>query len=308
MGATDSTNAPSRRVATAPSRAQFLAIRGLAYHVRTWGDPRARKLVLLHGWMDVSASFQFVVDELAGSWCVLAPDWRGFGLTETPQDGYWFADYVADLDALVRALAGDAPPVVVGHSLGGNVALAWAGARPHGASHVVTIDAFGIPAEPAAHAPAKLTRWLDALRDPPGFTPYVSLGAVADRLQKTNPRLPRDKAEFLAAHWAQMLPDGSARLRADPRHKRPFPSVARIEEMEALWASIAVPVLGIVAAQSNIGSWLAPGGDVDAEIARRFRWLRQGRLAYVDDAGHMVHHDQPRAVARLIEEFAATAR
>lgn len=291
-----------------PSRSQFVGIRGLAYHVRTWGDPDARKLFLLHGWMDVSASFQFVVDELGGPWCVLAPDWRGFGLTETPQDGYWFADYVADLDALVRELAADAPPVVVGHSLGGNVALAWAGARPEAAACIVTLDAFGIPAEAPTRAPHKLARWLDALRDEPVLSSYANLGAVADRLQKTNPRLPRDKAEYLATQWAQELPDGSARLRADPRHKRPFPTIARIEEMEALWRAIAVPVLGVVAGQSHIASWIAPEGDVEAEIARRVGWLRRGRLARIDDAGHMVHHDQPRAVARLIEDFAAAPR
>ncbi len=290
-----------------PSRAQFLDIRGLAYHVRTWGAPGARKLLLLHGWMDVSASFQFLVDQLAREWLVLAPDWRGFGLTQTPQEGYWFADYVADLDALVEALAGDEPVVVAGHSLGGNVALAWAGARPARASHVISLDAFGIPADPADRAPAKLRRWLDALRDPPGFAPYASLAAVADRLQKTNHRLTRDKAEFLAAHWAETLPDGSARLRADPRHKRPFPTLARREEMNALWAAIEVPVLWVVAAQSNIPAWVAQGGDAQAEIAERFAHLRRGRLAHVEDAGHMLHHDQPAAVARLIEEFTIAA-
>lgn len=289
-----------------PSRSQFLDIRGLAYHVRTWGEPGARKLVLVHGWMDVSASFQFMVDELAQSWEVFAPDWRGFGLTQTPQEGYWFADYVADLDALVRALAGEAPVVVAGHSLGGNVAMAWAGARPRRASHVVSLDAFGIPAETPEQAPGKLREWLDALREPSQLAPYASLAAVADRLQKTNPRLPRDKAEFLAPHWAERLDDGSARLRADPRHKRPFPTVARLPEMVALWSAIEVPVLWVVAAQSRIPAWVAQGGDGKAEVERRFAHLRHGTLAYVDDAGHMLHHDQPRAVARLLEAFAAT--
>lgn len=79
------------------SRSQFVPIRGLRYHIRTWGDPHSPKLFLLHGWMDVSASFQFLVDALRREWCVFAPDWRGFGLTEWPQDGYWFADYLADL-------------------------------------------------------------------------------------------------------------------------------------------------------------------------------------------------------------------
>ena len=82
-----------------PSTSQFVDVRGLRYHVRTWGDARARKLILLHGWMDVSASFQFLVDALSADWQVLAPDWRGFGLSEWPHEGYWFADYVADLDA-----------------------------------------------------------------------------------------------------------------------------------------------------------------------------------------------------------------
>ena len=71
-----------------PSRSRFVPIRGLSYHVRTWGDPAARKLFLLHGWMDVSASFQFLVDALADDWHVLAPDWRGFGLSETPHQAF----------------------------------------------------------------------------------------------------------------------------------------------------------------------------------------------------------------------------
>ena len=62
-----------------PSQSHILQIRGLRYHMRTWGDPRDPKLVLLHGWMDVSASFQFLVDALRRDWYVIAPDWRGFG-------------------------------------------------------------------------------------------------------------------------------------------------------------------------------------------------------------------------------------
>src|SRR6187401_442452 len=75
----------------------YLSIRGLRYHVRTWGDARAPKMFMLHGWMDVSASFQFVVDELRHDWHVIAPDWRGFGLSEWSREGYWFPDYIADL-------------------------------------------------------------------------------------------------------------------------------------------------------------------------------------------------------------------
>ena len=87
------------------SHARFLSVRGLRYHLRVWepdpARPCAGDLFMLHGWMDVSASFQFLVDALAGNWRVFAPDWRGYGLTDCPHaDTYWFPDYLADLDAL----------------------------------------------------------------------------------------------------------------------------------------------------------------------------------------------------------------
>jgi len=83
------------------SRSQLVKIRDLAYHVRSWGDPDAPKVFMLHGWMDVGASFQFLVDALERDWHVIAPDWRGFGKSAWCADGYWFADYIADLEAIV---------------------------------------------------------------------------------------------------------------------------------------------------------------------------------------------------------------
>ena len=62
-----------------PSAATTVPIRGLDYHVRTWGDAGAPTLFMLHGWMDVGASFQFLIDALTRDWRVIAPDWRGFG-------------------------------------------------------------------------------------------------------------------------------------------------------------------------------------------------------------------------------------
>jgi|KBSMisStandDraft_5_1062788.scaffolds.fasta_scaffold11491_3 pimeloyl-ACP methyl ester carboxylesterase len=287
------------------STSQFVAVRGLRYHVRTWGEPGVRKLVLLHGWMDVSASFQFLVDALSDDWQVLAPDWRGFGLSEWPQDGYWFNDYVADLDGLVRALVTDGPVDIAGHSLGGNVALLYAGLRPGRVRKVVSLDGFGIPGEGPELAPKKFAAWLDALEDSPGLAPYRDLAAVADRLQKNNRRLPRDHAEFLASHWGETLADGTVRLRADPRHKLPFPSVYRLEEAYAIWQRIAVPALWVAADDSSIPRWLAGGGDPNAEIARRMAHVPRARLVTIADAGHMLHHDQPEAVARELESFLA---
>jgi pimeloyl-ACP methyl ester carboxylesterase len=268
--------------------------------VRSWGDAAAPKLFMLHGWMDVGASFQFLVDALAGDWCVLAPDWRGFGQSAWCEDGYWFADYLADLDALLEHFSPNAPARVVGHSLGGNVACIYGGVRPQRVARLVSLEGFGIPAEKPELAPDKLSKWLDALHDPPSFAPYANLAAVADRLQKNNPRMARDHAKFLAGHWAEALPDGSARLRSDPRHKLPFPTVYRTEEVRAAWQRVTAPVLWVAASDSFVPRWL---GEDSAGLERRVASFRDGRMTTIADAGHMLHHDQPASVAAAIEPF-----
>jgi pimeloyl-ACP methyl ester carboxylesterase len=124
---------------TASDRSRWLSVNGLDLHVREWGTEGSPKLFLLHGWMDVSASFAFLVEELRRDWHVLAPDWRGFGLSSWASHGYEFPDYFADLDALLDRLSPDEPARVVGHSMGGNVLMAYAGLRPQRLSRVVSL-------------------------------------------------------------------------------------------------------------------------------------------------------------------------
>lgn len=289
----------------------FVELRGERHHVLTWGDASAPPLFLVHGWMDVAASFQFLVDALTRDWYCIAPDLRGFGQSAWQAQGYWFQDYLADLDALLRRFAGGQPARLVGHSLGGNVVMQYAGVRPGRVARVVSLEGFGIPEEHADDAPAKLTAWLDALENPPAFRPYASLAAVADRLQKNNPRLPRARAEFLASHWARALPDQRAELVSDPRHRLPFPTVYRMAEVFALWRAITAPVLWVAATDSGIPRWLDrhPEGEMGTDgldgIRRRLAEVPGGRLAVIDDAAHMLHHDQPATLAAVIEPFLA---
>jgi len=292
-----------------PARSRRLTLRGLDQHVLAWGDADAPPLVLLHGWMDCAASFQFLVDAFARERHVVAPDLRGFGRSGWQSDGYWFLDYVADLDALVDALAPAGAIDLVGHSLGGNVAMLYGGVRPARVRRLVSLEGFGIPDEPSSRAPDKVTAWLDALRKPPGFAPYASLAAVADRLQKNDPRLTRDRALWLAPHWARAEADGSATLVSDPRHKLPFPTVYHFADAVAVWTRIEAPVLWVAGGVSTIPRWLAgqPEGEgaVDGLDAVRARMasVPGARLAVIDGAGHMLHHDEPEAVARAIESF-----
>jgi pimeloyl-ACP methyl ester carboxylesterase len=290
--------------AVKPSRSRFLPVRGLRCHLREWGAPGAPLLLLLHGWMDVSASFQFVVDEFARDWHVLAPDWRGFGLSERgPGDCYWFADYLGDLDAILDAVSADAPALLVGHSMGGNVALLYAGVRPSRVRAVVNLEGFGLKDCAPALAPGRYARWLDELKSPPGARRYAARADIAARLQRNNPRLDAARAAFLAEHWGRRRDDGGYEVAGDPAHKIVNPVLYRWAEVAACWQAIECPVLWVEAAQTDAHRW---AGDGD-EIARRVAELPRVEVARVEDAGHMLHHDQPQAVARLIEDFAGRA-
>ena len=203
-----------------PSRSEFITVRGLRTHVRHWGREGAPKLFMLHGWMDVSASFQFVVDCLEGDWHVIAPDWRGFGLTEnTRSDTYWFPDYVADLDQILDHYAPGEAVNLLGHSMGGNIAGIYGGVRPARVGKLINLEGFGLPATRPSQYPGRVAKWLDELREPPAMRGYAGLAEVAGRLRKTNPRLSEERAAFLAGHWSAQGDDGQWRILGDPAHK-----------------------------------------------------------------------------------------
>ncbi len=139
-----------------PSRSVTVDIRGLAYHCRCWGDPEWPKLFLLHGWMDVSASFQFLVDSFRRNWHVVAPDWRGYGLTQwSGADSYWFPDYFADLDQLLDHFQPGEPVTLIGHSMGSNVAGVYAGVHPERVARLLCLEGFGMAPSLSEEAPRR---------------------------------------------------------------------------------------------------------------------------------------------------------
>ena len=284
-----------------PSESLFFDVRGLRTHVRHWQGSATRRMVLLHGWMDVSASFQFLVDALAPDWDVYAPDWRGYGLTEwSGSDNYWFPDYLGDLDALLDRIQPDAPVNLVGHSLGGNVGGLYAGIRPGRVARFVNLEGFGLPASIPGQAPKRYARWMDELREAPGWRPYAGYAELADRLQKNNPRLKRERAEFLARHWGKDAEGGGVILRSDPAHKLTNATLYRLDEARACWERVVAPVLWVDAAESET---IARMKLTPADLAERRSAFKDLRYHTVKDAGHMLHHDQPEEVARLIEAF-----
>jgi len=284
-----------------PFESIFVSIRSLRYHCRCWGDPAHPLLFMLHGWMDVSASFQFLVDSLAGNWRVVAPDWRGFGLSDWGNAGsYWFPDYLADLDALLEHFAPNEPVRLVGHSMGGNVACLYAGARPERIGQLVNLEGFGLVASDPQSAPRRYEKWLEELVREHRFRDYAGFDELAARLIENNPRLTEARAGFLAQHWGAAQTGGRVRLRSDPRHKIVNPVLYRLEEAEACWRRVTAPVLWVEAEFTETPQRLKLD---EAALAARRRCF--GRLTYrkIANAGHMLHHDQPEALAAVIEEF-----
>jgi pimeloyl-ACP methyl ester carboxylesterase len=292
-----------------PSRNEFVPIRNLKYHVLLWGEPGPGKvpLVMVHGWMDVAASYQFVVDAFDHETYVIAPDWRGYGLTQSPDaDNYWFPDYLADLDFLIDHYSPDAPVDLVGHSMGGNIAMLYAGSRPDRLRRLVNLEGFGMAVTRPSQAPKRFAKWMDELkafhRGEMALKPYDSVDGVAQRLMKTNRRLSQDKADWLARHWAKPDAEGKWRILGDAAHKIINAQLYRVDEVLEIYKSIAAPTLAVEASDDSLAKWWQ-GKYSLAEYHERLRSIAEVRRAVVQDAGHMLHHDQPEQLAQLIESF-----
>ena len=296
------------------SRSEFVPIRGLNYHVRIWqgADPVSTlpPLVLVHGWMDVAASYQFMVDALSDAFAagrtILAPDWRGFGLTDGKADNYWIPDYMADLDFLLDHYVRDQKIDLVGHSMGGNVAMTYAGVRPERVRRLVNLEGFGMAPTKPAQAPTRYVKWLDELKSlhkgELDLKPYADVSGVAKRLMKTNPRLNEDKANWLASHWAAPNAAGQWLILGEPGHKVVNANVYQVPETLALYQRITAPVLAVEASDDSLEKW-NKGSYTLADYHERLRSVADARVVRLEDAGHMLHHDQPDALAALIEGF-----
>ena len=187
-------------------------------------------------------------------------------------DSYWFADYQGDLDGLLDALSPGAPVDLAGHSMGGNVVMTYAGARPERIRRLINMEGFGLPESKPEQAPERLRQWLDELKTPHRLKPYASLADVAARLIKNNPRLSRERATWLAAHWSERRDDGQWHVLGDPAHKRVNPSLYRKDEILEGWKRISAPTLWLEGDETDPDRWWGhryPRSEFEARLGAR---------------------------------------
>jgi pimeloyl-ACP methyl ester carboxylesterase len=296
--------APGSEAAYRPRRASTastLDTREGRLGITRWGPEGGAPIVLLHGWMDCGAAFALLADQLPEHWPLLALDWRGYGRSERRVERYWFPDHVAELEAVLERLAPGQPARLIGHSMGGTVAMMYAGMRPERIGWLVNIEGFGMPALAAGEFPAHAAAWLDSLGKRPPDRSYRSHAELAGLLCLRNPRLPRAHALFLAQAWTRALPDGSLQLLSDPGTELRSPLRYGRDELEACWAAVRAPVLMLHGAES---AYMARAAGADAPA----RWdaaLPRHRSVQVPASGHLLPHEQPARVAQEIIRFVA---
>jgi pimeloyl-ACP methyl ester carboxylesterase len=280
-------------------RHEQLTVRGLKHRLTWWGPPSNAPVVLLHGFQDCGETWQFLVDCLPETWSLVAPDWRGFGGSEWAPGGYWFPDYLADLEALLDQLVPDAAARVISHSMGANVATLYGGIRPQRLKWLVNLEGIGLRRKTSDQAPEHYARWLDEIKEPLAEGRYPSVQHLAEVLRRRNPRLTADRAEFVARAWTRDV-EGGVRLAFDPRHRFVNPVLYRREEAEACWARVQVPML-LVAGGSSGHQERRLADFSDEFVTQMFRDVT---IVTLPGLGHMMHHEDSAAVAAPIVDFA----
>lgn len=281
------------------STTEIIPVRGLRYGIRHWGNSDAPIVFFLHGWMDSSATFQFVVDSLKTFWHVVAPDWRGYGQSEWLSRPYWFPDYYADLDCILAHYC-PGPVRLVGHSMGANIGSAYAGLRPERVSQLIMMDFLGQAVPIDTDASRQLNQWLTAVETEPEMRGYKNYEALARRLMSVNHRLNQERAEFLSRSVSYVRRDGLVAMACDPWHKIPSPALYRLEDTMNSWERITAQVLLLIADQGFVQQRFA---DSPEQLQQRLDCFKNRQVVTISNAGHNIQHDQPAQVAAALDQF-----
>ncbi len=273
----------------------------LRLHYVDWGNSGGEPLVLVHGGRDHCRNWDWVAQRLSQRYHVIAPDLRGHGDSQWVSDGHYaMSGFVHDLAQLVhgRSLA---PLTLIGHSLGGNVVLRYAGAYPENIRKLVAIEGLGpspkmLAQRNAIKGPEKLRSWIEANRAQAGRTPkrYPSLDAAFARMQEENKHLTPEQALHLTRYGVNQNEDGTFSWKFDP-YIRQFPVEGMTHyETNELWANITCPTLLIYGRES----WASnPAEDGRAAV------FQNATVRSVENAGHWVHHDQLDYFMKLVDHF-----
>lgn len=272
----------------------FYESQGLRLHVTDWGNAAAPPLILLHGGRDHSRSWDLIARALQPHFHVMAPDLRGHGDSEWAKgSSYTLSDHIYDLTPLASA---GRETVLVGHSFGGMISLAFAGTFPERVSRLVALDGAFLPSPSSPPIDVQMAKWIAELDSisRSKVRCFRDVTEAAERMSAHNKRLTAEQASHLARHAVRPNADGTFSWKYDPYQRAQAPYRLSRDDYTTLWSRIACPVLLLSASESFIP---------DSAKAGRLRHFKQVEHQIVAGAGHWLHHDEPEEVLAALRSF-----
>jgi pimeloyl-ACP methyl ester carboxylesterase len=268
-----------------------LLLRRMRFHYLDWGTAGLPPVLFLHGGGLNAHTWDLVCAALRGERHCVALDQRGHGESEwSPQMDYSTESHVGDLDAFVQA-RGLERFVLVGMSLGGANALAWAAQHSRRLAGLVLVD---VGPETRSEGVRKIQAFTSET------TPLASVDEFIERALAFNPRRNRELLRRSLLHNLRRMPDGRWMWKYDQRHRGKVDPGAAERRRDLLWAAVSTvecPTLVVRGAQSDVFH------DEDAErLAAR---LRHGRWVRIEGAGHTVQGDNPADLLVSLRSFLA---
>ena len=266
-----------------------------------WGNQGAPPLILVHGGRDHCRNWDWVAQRLRNDYHIIAPDLRGHGDSAySPSGDYSMSAFVYDLAQLVHQ-QGLAAVTLVAHSLGGNIALRFAGVFPEQVRRLVAIEGLGpspkMEAELAQKSiDARMAGWIGAQRKLAARMPrkYATLEDAFARMQEENRHLSAEQALHLTRHGVRQNEDGTYSWKFDNYIRAIPPFDMTRDEIRHLWTRITCPALLVYGSESWASNPAEDG---------RAQHFPNARVEVVQGAGHWVHHDRLEAFMGLVEPF-----
>ena len=272
----------------------------LKLHYVDWGNPEKPLLLLVHGGRDHCRNWDWVAQSLRREYHIIAPDLRGHGDSQWAIGGaYSMIDYTLDVAQLLDAV-GEFPVTVIGHSLGGSIALQYTGVYPDRVKKLVAIEGLGPPPGMIQPKPPhqRMHDWVSEMQALAQRHPhrYKSLDEAVARMRDANPRLTPDQARHLTIHGSYRDEDGTYLWKFDNYVRAASPYLFNFQDASAIWSQITCPVLLLRGTES----WAS-----DPEKDGRATAFRDYTFHNIEGAGHWVHHDQLEEFLRLVRQFLA---
>ena len=286
---------------TNPNRDSTFASQRLMLSTCEWGDLASPPLVLVHGGRDQKRSWDRVAAALSAHYRVIAFDLRGHGQSDWVSDGdYGVMDHVFDLSSLIETLALERF-TLIGHSLGGNIALRYAGLFPDKIEKLVAIEGLGpsprmLEERKSQPVTARLKIWMEQRRKLSDRGPRVmeDVAAAEARMKAAFSHLPDDLIRHLTQTGIKQNADGTVSWAYDPAGMGFSPSDISHDDFVHLWTQITCPTWLVYGANS----WASnPAEDGRAEP------FQNATVSLIADAGHWLHHDQYDAFMSELQDF-----